>query len=291
MTEEIKQIGGGLLPLKKDTRDFKLGSVFSAIDISEVPDTDFIISSPLFIKNQYNSDFCVAFAGAAVSEDQELVELSPEWLFAKAKDLLDDWKSWGLDLRTMAKVLTKFGALRKEFEPEYNLHNYDRDFLANYENWDEALEKNASLHKKKSYFFVDNLGKDTFDSFRIALWQHKEEKCSILTGTIWEKEWTNAPGGIIPKEKGIELFGHALKIFGQKNINDELYLVAQLSNGTEIGLRGIFFFPREVINRCFTFGAYCFIDLDPNEVKKEVWSFQRQLWEKIKNLLKRYFKL
>jgi hypothetical protein len=286
MSEEIKQIGGGLLPLKKDNRDFQLGSIFSPIDIDDISSADFVVAEPLEIKEQYDSDMCVAFAACAVSEDQEDVVLGPEWFFSQIKKIIGDWRSWGVDLRSACKAAVNVGFIKNEFQ-NYNLQNKDRDFLANWENWQEELKNNASLYRKKSYFSIDNLGKDTFDSFRIALWQHKNEKCSILTGAIWEKEWTQAEGGIIPKDPGTKLFGHALKIFGQKNIGDELYLMAQLSNGTDIGDNGIFYFSREVINRSFTNGAFMFIDIDSSKVKKEFWNCKT----KIRDFIIKTFKI
>ena len=161
----------------------------------------------------------------------------------------------------------------------------DRNFLADYRNWPSELDEEALKHRKKSYFAVDIQG-DIFDSFRSALWENIEKKCSILTGCIWELNWIDSPGGIIPEEKGMQQEGHAFKIFGQKNINGQLYLVAQLSNGEEIGDNGIFYFSREVANRVFKgFGAFMFLDEDPEEVKKNNWTWQQKFIDTIKKLL------
>lgn len=114
--EEI--IKGGLLPLKKDGRDFSLLKVFGSIrDVSEIPNTDFVIAEPLEILNQGGSSMCVAFAASAVSSDQEKVVLSPEYLYAKGKQLEGDWASWGMDLRTIVKVLVNWGSIKREDSP------------------------------------------------------------------------------------------------------------------------------------------------------------------------------
>jgi len=284
---EIKNIiGTGLNETPKDLRDFKAEKTFGSIGINSVPKIDFKVAEPLEIKEQYNSDFCTAFATTAVSEDQECVKLAPEWFFAQEKKLTGDYKSWGCDLRVACKTAVNTGFLEEQ-DQKYNLLNEDRNFLANWENWNiDTLDK-AYIHRKKSYFSIDGLGKDMFESMRIALWQHLDNKCSILTGVIWQKEWTYSENGIIQKEEGTKLEGHAIKIFGQKIIDGEIYLMAQLSNGIEIGDKGIFYFPKEVINSCFTFGAYCFIDIDPNEVKKNNWDWKQKLLDFI---IKRLYK-
>jgi len=117
MTLKEKNIGGGLIPSKKDRKDFSLTKAFGAIDVSEIPDYDFVVAEPLGIFNQGNSDMCVAFAATAVNQDQERVLLSPEYLFAKAKQLNGEWKSWGLDLRTICKAMVKFGCIEKKDSP------------------------------------------------------------------------------------------------------------------------------------------------------------------------------
>lgn len=140
-------------------------------------------------------------------------------------------------------------------------------FLANWENWPKELDEKAKLHKKQSYFAVDGPF-DIFDNFRATLWQNREEKRSILTGALWKLEWTSAKKGVIPKNAKIDRYGHAFKIYGQKVINGELHLVAQLSNGKNIGDGGIFYFPRSVVNKEFSFGAYTFKDIDPDIIKR-----------------------
>ena len=77
---------GGLLPLPKDKKDFSFGSVFGSADLAELP-LEFRIGTPLQIKNQFNSDMCTAFGSSSVSEDQEGVLLSPEYIFAKTKQI------------------------------------------------------------------------------------------------------------------------------------------------------------------------------------------------------------
>jgi len=303
------KISGGLLPLPKDKRDFSLTKLGAML---ELPQEDFVVAEPLGIKDQFDSDMCVAFASCAVSEDQEGVILSPEYFFSQVKKMKGDWVSWGADLRTACKVAVSVGFLEQVFNP-YKLGEKDRNFIANWKNWEIGkFEENAKKHRKKSYFKVDGAF-DTFDNFRAALWANRAAKRSIKTGARWNSNWTNAENGIIPKEKGTVMYPHAFKLYGQKFISrcncenftatgghqpdcplrtgkGEWYLVAQLSNGDTIGDNGIFYFPREVINREFTFGEYMYVDIDPEQAKKICWTLRRIMWERIKKLLRLRFK-
>lgn len=108
---------------------------------------------------------------------------------------------------------------------------------------------------------------DIFDRIRCTLWQNRHEERSILTGCVWRSEWINTPGGVINKIESSGVFGHALKIFGWKQINNEPYLIAQLSNGINNGDNGIFYFSRTVVNQAFTFNAFTFSDLEKEEAQ------------------------
>lgn len=255
-------IKSGLRNTPVDKRDFSYKKVFGKLAV--LPEEDFLVGDPLEIKDQLDSDLCAAFGGSSASELQEGVTLSPEWLFAKAKELEGDFTTWGLDLRIVCKVLSKLGSLEKKDAP-FTLA-MGRNFVADWSNWPLDLDKLAIIHKKKSYFNVnpqDNL----FDSIRQALWENKEFKRAVLTGCIWKPSWIYSDQGIV-KDQYEELgFGHAFIFIGQKKIDDKIYLVAQLSNGTSIGDNGLFYFSKEVVNKHFKFGAYMFVDILPEEAK------------------------
>ena len=277
-----KKIGGGLRKDVKDRRDFKFGVVFQLPKLEELP-KEFNLGDPLRIADQGDSDLCTGFASCAVSEDQEHIALSPEYVFAKTKELEGDYTTWGADLRMACKAQQKFGTIEKKLAP-FNLETHSRDFVANWLNWPTELSENALSHRKVSYFLVTG-PYDVFDNFRATLWANREEKQSIITGCLWHYSWTGSPNGIIPKfslDRGE--FGHAFKIFGWKEIAGEPYLIAQLSNGTQIGDKGIFFFPRNVVNKEF-FNAYTFKDVDPVIIKLKYVS----RWDLFVEWLKRYF--
>ncbi len=268
MQSEPKNIGGGLLPKTQDLRDFSHSTVFGSLTLDEIPTYDFYVTHPMEIKDQKSLDFCPGFSTSSVNEDQEGKIFDPYWQFAKIKQITGDYKSWGADMRTAAKSLTKFGSLPVEYSP----HNYkekSRDFLANWENYPTNLDASAAFYKKESFFDIDG-PHDAFDNMRVALVKHMGEDATALVGALWHSEWTRAPGGVIPLEYNGGEIGHMFKIYGQKTFpgESEPRLVAQLSNGTDIGDGGIFYFPRAVFNKEFApFGQIMFTDMPKEKAK------------------------
>ena len=280
-----------LKPLSRDPRDFKLGAVFGQFPLSEVPDFDFVVAEPLAIKDQgEDTDYCSAYAGTAVSEDQEGVELLPEFNFFETKQISGNPEEWGADLRDACKSFVSVGSI--ETKGNEDLAKVPRSILLSKENWSSKFICLARVHKKQTFFTVD--GKyDVFDNIRAALWQHKGEKCSIITGAMFRSEWLNAPNGVILKTYSSEGSGHAFKIYGQKNINGELYLVAQLSQGKEVGDGGKFYFPREVVNKEIgQYGMFMFKDMSKEDAEYYMGvdknkPLPKKFWEYIINLFKK----
>lgn len=268
----------GLLPLPADNRDFSHDSLFGTYLQDQLTDEDFDVAQPISIKNQRYLDFCTAFAATSVSEDQEEIPLDPLYQYARACQLRNDYKTWGMDLRQMAKSLTEYGSLPQDKAiTSVPLGDYDRnqrDALANWENYPINLDEIAIEHIKRSFVFVDG-PHDTFDNIRAALYMHRNEKKSVLAGAYWGLEWQNAPDGIIPKVYTKGNSAHSVKIFGQKKINGEIYLKVQNSYGQEIGDKGIFYFPREVVNKEFApFGQIMFADIGKDDAK---WLIEHKL--------------
>lgn len=266
MKEDLKQFA--LLPLSEDERDFSHDRVFGSTALADLPDGDFFASEPLEIKNQdinYTSDFCAAYAAAAVSEDQEGMALCPEYTFAKAKQLKGDFSAYGLNLRDICQAGCKFGFLAREYDPFHceTENRPDRDYLANWNNWPGDLDMLAWEHAKNSFFKVDG-PYDTFDNFRSVLYKNASEQRSILTGALWRESWKDARGAYVDvgsydeSERGN---GHAFKVFGWMQAKGKTWLVAQLSDGVENGDKGIYYFSREVVNKEFVFGAFTFKDM------------------------------
>jgi len=271
-----------LQELPADAKFPSYNTVLGTPVITDVPDTDFFVGEPLEIKDQdqnYISDYCAAYAAASVSEDQEGVLLVPEWTFAQAKKLLveklivpDENKikqiiaAYGLNLVDICEAGIKAGFLEREYDPFKcdTPERPERSYLADWRNWPEDLGALAWEHAKNSYFAVDG-PYDMFDNMRSVMWKNLPEKRSIVTGVKWRGSWSALKDGMIPEdtdpnERGS---GHAIKIFGQKKCKDgSIRLVAQLSDNTFIGDKGLYYFPRSVVNREFTYGAFTFQDMN-----------------------------
>lgn len=267
------EYGTGLQILADDNRDLVLGAVYGVISPEKLPKSDFDICPGSPILNQRRLDFCAAFASVSISGDQEGMELDPLWQFAQAKKIRGEYKSWGCDLRSIGVSFVKVGSIEKKDAP-FDQNEHERNFLANWDNYPVELDTKAHAHKKSSVWRVNGEG-DTFDNIRSALFQafnarSLTEKTSLLAGTMWRYSWNKNKDGIIPVS-GWEMDsgeGHAIKIRGQKTINGILYLVVQNSWGEDVGNHGIFYFPREVVNACFTpFGQFAFKDMSIEEAR------------------------
>lgn len=105
-----------------------------------------------------------------------------------------------------------------------------------------------------------------------------------MAGCEWRPSWSNALNGIVNKTDFSEpFFGHAILFFGWKEINNEPYLVAQLSNGKEFGDNGLFYFSRNVVNSsAFRFEGLTFKDFNQEDYKKLQWSLITKLYNLIK---------
>jgi hypothetical protein len=270
----------GLHKTKRDPRDYDLVKTFGSTTVLSLP--DYYFSAKPLVKNQYNSDFCTAFACSAVAEDQDGVEFSPEWFFAQEQAL--NPTMYGQDLRTAVKTATKVGFLPKKLAP-FSLADESPDFLRISSNWADYSVV-SKLYLKKGYFNVQRYGTyDIFDSIRIALWLNRNAHRSILTGANWYGSWSNAEGGVIP-EKYDTNFGtlHAFKIFGWRQIDGESYLMIQNSEGVEKGFEGIFYMSRKVACDELTEPLFMLIDLDEDTKPVPVGNWFEILLFKLKQL-------
>jgi len=278
-------IYGGLKPLPEDKRDFKFGSIFGAVPLSQLPTT--FVYPVIKIEDQKDTDFCTAFASTSVREDQEFVDLTPLYTFAKLKQLEGSPDGWGGDLRMVAKTHCQFGALEKKDCP-YTIDT-PREVIANWINWNKRYDTMASAHKAQSFTFVNKYsGMDLFDSIRMAIWLGRNKKQTVLTGALWKHLWTLSDGILRPSDND-EASPHAFKINGWKEIEGTTYLSLVLSNGTGIGQGGIFYMPREIANTELIFGNIVFTDLPKNLA----WTanqlpFLSKLILALQNLLKKY---
>jgi hypothetical protein len=290
--DSAPQIRAGLKPLAHDPRDLSLGGAFGVLDLSDVPGTDFLVAEPRFWKDQGASDLCTGYVVTSIAEDQgDGEELSPAFQFAASCRVRGTWGEWGCDLRTAFLAPVKFGMLRASDVPEA-LRDADRDFFANWENWPAEAFAKAAQRRQGSFFSVDG-PYDLFDDVRAARGRPRADRATVGVGALWKDTWSRSPGGVLPKAPLEGGFGHALKIYGQKVIDGELHLVAQLSNGP-IGDRGRFYIPREVFNRDFApYGQFMLKGVPARAAQKRQAAgvtagdgFGARLWKRISHLMR-----
>lgn len=269
--DEVKnKIGGGLEELPFDPRDFSHEEVFGAMRADELPENDFMVAPIFNIKDQGETDRCTAYATTAASEDQEGVVLDPNFTFFATKVLVSNSPdSWGANLRDACSSHVKYGGLEEEYAPLPLTAT--RDQILSPEIWDEDHKALAYEHRKTSFFAVDG-PHDIFDNIRSSLWMHRAKMQSVITGTKWRPSWTDAPAGKIPAEYEENGSGHAFCFKGQRILDGVPHLVAQLSNGESIGDKGLFYFPREVVNKEFgKFGLFIFEDLPREKAENFIY--------------------
>lgn len=268
MTPTLKKYGLNSTP--KDPRDFPLGGIVGHADLSAFP-KEYTVGDPLVIKDQGpDTDMCTAYALTAVSEDQEGVVLDPFYTFSRTREITGaDPEVWGADLRAACQsAVAPYGFVEgdeKEVSSPANM-TLRNEALKNFPKY---FDEQAKKHQKKTFYAVSG-PYDFFNQVRSALWQTRDENRSILTGINWNPLWSENKDGHIVDLFGGETYGHAIKIFGFDTKSGIDFLVAQLSNGKEIGEGGIFHISRGVVNAACVYGGYTFLDLPVLEAQFEL---------------------
>lgn len=226
-----------------------------------------IPSRPPVFLDQTDLDFCSAFAAVTLNYNLHGIQFDPLYFFAKIKQVRGEWQAYGANLRDAMQAAVSYGALPIANSPYVhhvpqdlqNPHDESRDFLANWNNWPKTLDAIAAKWKDGSFFMVDGPN-DAFDNIRSTIYANRTSRRAVEFGLCWRSEWTYAPAGIITDSGYITPSGdgHAISIIGQKIINGVPYLMLQNSWGVNFGDRGIYYFPRSVINKEATagFGMY-----------------------------------
>jgi len=257
---EIKKqkFRGGLVSLPTDNRDFSLGAVFGVK--KDLPQ-EFLVSGAdkLKMKNQGGTDLCSAYATMTASEQQEQVELNPQFQFAFSKKISGNIESWGQDLRSACATPKKFGSLEQQMIlNSIGLPENPRDW----NDWGKRVIEIAQPHKKKSYFRADLGFGNKFDLIKSAIYQHNS---IVVSGLEWKSEYTYCKNAIIKpsKESG---FGHAIALIGWKIIDGKEYLIIHNSIGEDLGDNGLWYLPREMVDE-LRYGNFVFKDMPADKVK------------------------
>lgn len=123
--------------------------------------------------------------------------------------------------------------------------------------WNRSLDDVARKYDTAIAFFKVDGPHDVFDNIRNAITLAYDNDTMRGPGVDafgrWFHPWTDAPGGIITdtyKESDFAGY-HRWVFFGWKQINGVTYLAAKNSYGSR-GDNGVYYFPRQIVNREFT---------------------------------------
>lgn len=207
--------------------------------------------SPIQILDQGTTDFCCAYGNAGSGGFRLGIPMSPEYQVKAIGQLSGAPITNGSEPRQTMETPILTGLLPAALN-EFTLGTYTPDFIANWKNWDPALDIQASKHKLGSYFQVDShwyAPMDVFDSIRLALWQSKAENACVDAFGFWYNEWNQVgPDGIVPVQRTSPITLHRYYFLDFVTINGVQYLVAVLSQGQNFGKNGVLYFSREVVD-------------------------------------------
>lgn len=221
-----------------------------------------IPSIPINILSQFDLDFCVGFSTVELQYALWGTHFDPLYQMQKIKRIRGEYNQFGANLRDGVSSAKIYGSLPTPYAPY--THNGSagdktRDFLANWANWPLGLDTNALKYKVAAYYTVDG-PYDIFDNMRQILSMHKTQREGVTFGLEWHPEWNYVPGGVIPDVMPTSQGeGHDMAFIGQKTINGKMYLIAQQSWSESFGDKGLFYFPRTIIDQSYQIGYGAFI--------------------------------
>jgi hypothetical protein len=192
----------GVIPSPPDPRDWLYSKVASPISLPKKHRCDITL---LPVRDQGNKGTCVGQAGANTDEVFQFKErgkaerLSSLYLYSMCKQLDGYPDIEGTFLRTLMKVLTKYGTPAESCMPYYT-------------DWDKPPKPNLALHclarmnRLKSYAKVQ-----TEQELKQALVEQGPVPIAMMLTT----SFFNARNGVVPKEaEGALLGGHAMTLIG-----------------------------------------------------------------------------
>lgn len=194
----------GLMLVKKDERDFKIGSIWGSLLGTEyTPKEKRLLLNTLSIKDQENLNTCVYNGTCVCKEPDEGVLLSVKSMvrYARRKGYLNG-NGWS-DIKAGQRVLQEFGAMEEIDMPDTGKGDWE-----SYSTGDLDFSK-AEKHKIKSYWSLTN---------RNQILKALDEGRLINSGMLWYSGF-NQSGGfkspwLITKSLGYSVGGHDLAIIG-----------------------------------------------------------------------------
>lgn len=254
-------IQNGLQRLEKDSRDLNTGALLQFPPLSELPEEYYI--EPLSIKDQNadgNFDFCAGCAGAGMIEPKEEAVLYYPYLWAAAKyESGQDISSFGVDIRSVGKALTKWGVPELKDVPASVLA-LTADERRDFKNYPQSLRDLASKHKAQTYMFLTKEQGDVYNAAKLNMWKFRDSRQQIIFGCDWS--WNLSDFELTGTN--IEGFGHALWSCGWGK--NGLRVVN--SAGKTAGRMGTHSMSRETFNLAVSrYGALIIVDKPREDVE------------------------
>lgn len=184
----------------------------------------------LTIKNQLQSDFCLACAISSAAEQYVKEECEESYLFAAGKKVSgESLDVSGVSPRNLITAAIEYGVLPKKYAP-YSIATHDRDFLANWDNW--IPMRHLAVKPFKSSYRIRG-----FDKVVNIL---RERNTTIICGLFWQAHWDDSPF-ITSLGEFNKLTPHEVLLIGEK----DGYIVIQNSVGVEKGDKGLCYINKE----------------------------------------------
>lgn len=287
---------------RHDLRHLSRRKKFGVFGASTALIPDFDLAPNLIVKDQGGSYMCTAFANSSASAIQEAVDLSPEYAFQKTNELMGQLHATGgADYFKALKVHQKFGCIEASQVPaQLQLDVSGQYVVENPQNWTTQYDVWATAHQKKAYLKCDQ-GDDLFDSILVAMYQSYQaytasgkpsDLRAVSAAFSWLNQFQYASGGVVgndtsqPTSAGS---GHNIFFRGKKTIDGIEYLIVQNSYGVGYGDKGLFYFPRAVVNK-YCFFANTFEDLDPDEERANQYNFIQRIFTALVNAIRELVK-
>ncbi len=277
--------GFGAKKDKKDKRDYLAAGITPSTTVEL---KEFRIPEKYPSKNQGGRGSCTSQAQTHHKERQEKIPLSARFVMALTKQIEGN-KRWGAYTRNTFKVVNKYGACREELYPEPNFEMTWIDYIDTKELLGEYY-KDALKHKSKSYWRVEN----SILAIKDVLALHNK---SVVMSMGWYKNFNRVLDGILPREKGKYISGHAVEIVGFNDFNH--WLIVKNSWGEKWGKKGDFYLDYDMFPKVIR-DLWCSLDIEETDIlvderygKKRTWksylvekqvAFNSWLHAKIKRL-------
>ena len=256
--------GFGAKKDKKDKRDYLAAGITPSTTVEL---KKFRIPEKYPSKNQGGRGSCTSQAQTHHKERQEEIPLSARFVMALTKQWEHN-KRWGAYTRNTFKVVKQFGACKEELYPEPNFKMSWRDYIDTNSIPAECYE-DALKHKSKSYWRVEN----SILAIKDVLTRHKK---SIVMSMGWYKNFNRVLDGILPREKGKYISGHAVEIVGFDDFNQ--WLIVKNSWGEQWGKKGDFYLYYDMLAEVIR-DLWCSLDIEKMNILVDVRYGKERTWK------------